>query len=168
MAKAAVKATKTPKPQAAREGAAKAGGRSLVWLQGLMCGALAAFAPGTATLFGILLGPAIVALLLDRAPGRPAARAMLLFGLSGSVFPAMALWNAGNGVDAAFAVATDPHTLAIAWSAAGAGWLLAELLPIAVRLALDSASLARQVRLRAMRNRCAAEWGFENLTDPPQ
>ncbi len=158
MAKAGTAAARKPE---------KAGGRSLVWLQGLLCGLLAACSPGSAVLVGALLAPAIGALLFDRAPGRPTARAMLLCGLSATVYPAMALWNAGNGVETALVLATDSRTAGIAWAACGGGWLLAQVLPIAMRLAIDSVSLARQARLRAMRNRCAAEWGFDNLSEPP-
>ena len=142
------------------------GGRSLVWLQGLLCGGLVACAPATALLLGLLLAPAFVMLAVERRPGRPVARTMLLFGASAAVFPTIALWNAGHSVDAAFALAADPRTLAIAWAAAGGGWLLTELLPVAMRLALASAALARKRRLRALRDRCAAEWGLEATAGP--
>ena len=56
------------------------GGRSLVWVQGLLCGGFAACAPA----------------------------AMLLFGLSASVFPILALWDAGHTVDAAWPSLPNP------------------------------------------------------------
>jgi hypothetical protein len=132
----------------------------MLWLQGLLCGVLAALATPTALVLGILLGPGLLALVLDRAPGRPAARAMLLFGLSATVFPLMALWKAGHTMAAASVLASDPDTLALAWSAAGAGWLLVQIAPHVVRLALEAVALARTRQVRALRARCAEEWGL--------
>jgi hypothetical protein len=132
----------------------------MLWLQGLLCGVLTALATPTALVLGVLLAPGLLALVLDRAPGRPTARAMLLFGLSATVFPLMALWKAGHTMEAASVLAGDPGTLARAWSAAGVAWLLVQLAPLAVRLALESMALSRRHRVRALRARCAAEWGF--------
>src|SRR6185312_14416383 len=97
---------KTPRPVAAADP-----GRSMLWLQGLLCGVLAALATPTALVLGVLLGPGLLALLLDRAPGRPSARAMLVFGLSATVFPLMALWKAGHTMEAASLLASDPGTV---------------------------------------------------------
>jgi hypothetical protein len=156
MAKTVVKAIAgAPRPVASADP-----GRSILWLQGLLCGVLAALATPTALVLGVLLAPGLLSLVLDRAPGRPAARAMLLFGLSATVFPLMALWKAGHTMEVASVLASDPGTLALAWSAAGVGWLLVQLAPLAVRLALESIALSRRRRVRALRARCAAEWGF--------
>jgi len=156
VAKAAAKAAaKAPRPAAQADP-----GRSMLWLQGLLCGVLVALATPTALVLGVLLGPGLLALLLDRAPGRPAARAMLLFGLSATVFPLMALWKAGHTMEAASLLASDPGTVMLAWSAAGAAWLLVQVAPHVVRLALESVALARTNRVRALRARCAEEWGF--------
>ncbi len=140
---------------------AASGGRSLVWLQGLLCGGFAACAPAAALLLSILLAPGLAMLTFERQPGRPVTRAMLLFGLSASVFPTLALWDAGHTVDAAWALAAEPRTLAIAWAAAGGAWLFTELFSVAMRLVLASATLARKRRLRAISDRCAAEWGLD-------
>lgn len=134
----------------------------MVWLQGLLCGGLAACAPATALLLTVLLAPALAMLAFERKPGRPVTRTMFLFGLSATVFPILALWNVGHTVDAAFTLATDPRTLAIAWGAAGGGWLLTEIVPIMMRLVLVSALRVKRQRLHTMRDRCAAEWGLES------
>ena len=52
---------------------------SLIWLQGLLCGALVALAPSLAMLLASFLGPVIAAALFDREPGKPRARAAFLF-----------------------------------------------------------------------------------------
>jgi len=51
----------------------------------------------------------------------------------------------------------------MAWSAAAAGWLLAEITPIAVRAALEGLGIARAARLRAERAKLVETWGLETL-----
>ncbi|MSP02694.1 MAG: hypothetical protein EXR07_16840 [Acetobacteraceae bacterium] len=141
--------------------AARGGGRATVWLSGLACGVLAAIAPGTALVAGCLLAPGIVALKLDREPGRPVARTVLTCGLAGCVQPIITLWNAGQSLDTAFAIVADPGATGVAWSAAAAGWLMTQLIPLGVRAALEATALTRATRLRASRARIAEAWGLE-------
>lgn len=141
-------------------GAAKRGLGASVWLQGLLCGAAVALATPCAVLAGLLLAPGIVALLLEREPGRPAARAALLCGAAVAAAPLVALWQAGQGVGGAITAASDPTLLGASWAAQGAGWLMAMLMPLFVRLALEAHARARMARLRAERARFEAEWGI--------
>jgi len=67
--------------------------RSLAWLQGLVVGALVALATSTALLLAVLLAPAMVAFIFDRAPGRPVARSVALCGMAACVGPELALWG---------------------------------------------------------------------------
>jgi hypothetical protein len=120
-----------------------------------------AIAPGVATAAAGLLAPGLVAIKLDREPGRPVARSVLTCGLAGCVHPVMMLWNVGQSFDSAIAIVTDPTIIGIAWSAAAAGWLLTQLAPLAVRAALEAAALARSTRLRAARSRIAETWGLD-------
>ena len=62
---------------------------------------------------------------------------------------------------AAIAIVTDPATLGIAWSAAAAGWLLTQVIPLIVRAVLEATFLARAARLRAARGRLMEAWGLE-------
>jgi len=133
----------------------------MVWLQGLMCGALATLAPPIALLMGVLLGPALLALLLDRQPGRPKARSVVLFGMAASVEPLRSLWAGGHTTMAAVALLSTLHVVATAWIAAAGGWLLAEAAPVAVRATLEALSMSRTARLKALRARLAAEWGLD-------
>ena len=136
--------------------------RSLVWLQGLLCGVLATCLPPTAITLAILLAPGLVAVACDRSPGRPIARTMLLFGLSATVFPLIALWSAGHTIDTALMLACDPRSLALAWLAASAGWLLTQIAPLLARLALEAAAASRRRRLRLLRDRYSAEWRLDD------
>jgi hypothetical protein len=134
---------------------------SLVWLQGLLCGALAMLAPPTALLMSVLLGPAVLALMFDRQPGKPRARSIALFGMAASVDPLRTLWVSGHSMQVAAALLGNLHVLGMAWAAAAAGWLLAEAAPVAVRATLEALSISRAARLRASRTRLADEWGLD-------
>jgi hypothetical protein len=137
----------------------------MTWLSGLACGVLAAVVPGVALVAFCLLAPALVALWLDREPGRPMARTILLCGLAGCVRPVITLWNVGHGLDTAWTIASDPSAIGPAWAAAAAGWLALQVVPLGVRAALDAAALARIARLRASRTRIAEAWGLEQSHD---
>jgi hypothetical protein len=151
--------------QAKAAGQAAEGNRSVVWLSGLACGALAAIAPGVAVVAAGLLIPGLVALRMDQQPGRPVARTVLTCGLAGCVQPVMSLWNMGQSFNAAIAIVTDPTAIGIAWSLAAGGWLLTELAPLLVRAVLEAAALTRSAKLRAMRVRIAEAWGLDQAPD---
>ena len=158
----ALKPAKTKqRPTRQNKGAIAGNSRSVVWLSGLACGVLAAIAPGIATVAAGLLAPGVVALRLDREPGRPVARTVLTCGLAGCVHPVITLWNIGQSFETAIAIVTDPTTVGIAWSAAAAGWLLTQIAPLAVRVALETVALARSSRLRAARSRIVEAWGLD-------
>lgn len=152
-----------PKPKTARTTAPPPQERqhSLVWLQGLLCGALVTLATPTALLLGVLLAPALVAVVFDHEPGRPRARSIALFGMAASVGSLRTLWMTGHSMAIAAALAGDARVVGIAWAAAAAGWLMAEILPIGVRAVLETLSIARAVRLRADRAKLVEEWGLD-------
>jgi hypothetical protein len=156
-------AKRSPNPAAAGKVAAHPQQHSMVWLQGLLCGAMAMLAPPTALLLGVLLGPAVLALVFDRQPGRPRARSIALFGMAASVDPLRTLWVSGHSMPAAAALLGDLHVVGTAWAAAAAGWLLAEMAPVVVRAMLEALSISRAVRLRAVRTRLAEEWRLASV-----
>jgi hypothetical protein len=130
------------------------------WLLGLACGAAVTLATPSAVMAGLLLAPGLMALVLDREPGRPAARAALMCGAAAAAVPVLGLWQSGLGVAGAVTAASDPEVLAGCWAAQAAGWLVAQLTPLLVRLGLDAAAAATAVRLRAERARYESEWGI--------
>jgi hypothetical protein len=136
---------------------------SLIWLQGLLCGAMATLATPTALLLGVLLGPALLAVVLDHQPGRPRARSIALCGMAAAVSPLQILWTTGHTIATATALLGNLRIVGMAWSAAAAGWLLAEITPIAVRAALEGLGIARAARLRAERAKLVETWGLETL-----
>jgi hypothetical protein len=138
---------------------------SLVWLQGLLCGAMATLATPTALLMGVLLGPALLAILLDHEPGRPRARSIALCSMAAAIDPLRTLWTAGHTIATAMAQLSNLRVVGIAWSAAAVGWLLAEIIPIAVRAALEGVSVARASRLHAERAKLVETWGLDAPQD---
>ena len=134
---------------------------SLVWLQGLGCGAVVALVPAMALLLGALLLPGVLAVVYDRQAGRPVARTVLLCGTATTIAPVLALWSAGNNMDACLALLSDLRVMGTAWSAAAVGWILAELAPVVALVVLEAITQARAAKLRAEREKLMAEWGFE-------
>ena len=135
---------------------------SLIWLQGLLCGAMATLATPTALLLGVLLGPALLAVVLDHQPGRPRARSIALCSMAAAVDPLRTLWT-----DRAQPLPRRPRCWAIAddwdrWSATAAGWLSPDQ-PIAVRAALEELGHCARRPLRAERAKLVETWGLETL-----
>jgi hypothetical protein len=146
------------KPRRGRGSARRPG--STLWLQGLACGALVALATPVAALAALLMVPSLGAFLLEHPASRVAARVALLCGLAAAAAPLAALWQSGQGVSAAVAVASDTGVLSFCWAAQAAGWLLAHLAPLLTRLALEWHATALAARLRGERARYEAEWGI--------
>ncbi len=139
--------------------------RSLVWVQGLICGGLVAWLPATATLGAILLAPGLIAYIADRSPSRAVGRAVCLFGAVMASHSLLALWHAGNSMAASLGMAGDMRRVASAWAIQAAGWLLVELAPVLTRLVLDAKAQARIATLRRQRVVLEDEWNLAPRTD---
>jgi len=113
--------------------------------------------------------PVVIAFAKDGSPGRPSARCAALCAAAASIGPARSAWlggfGRGFGLDAVLSQAADWHVLATAWCAAAAGWLLAELAPLAARAVLEIAAKSRAARLRVERARLCALWGWAESAD---
>jgi hypothetical protein len=138
------------------------------WLQGLACGALLTLATPTALMAGVLLLPAIVVYLTDDGEGRATLRAVLLFGAAGSLRPMLSLWTGGHTVGVSLSLLSDIAVPALAWSAQGAGWLLAQAIPLLMRVALDAQASVEIARIRAERAKLAEAWGLAGGADDAQ
>jgi hypothetical protein len=108
-----------------------------------------------------MLLPGLLAVLYDRQGGRPVARTVLLCGTAATVAPVLALWGAGNTMDGCLGLLGDLRVVGTAWSTAAAGWILAELAPVAATVVLEAVTQTRAARLRAARDKLVSEWGFE-------
>jgi hypothetical protein len=132
------------------------------WLQGLACGALLTFAPAFALLLGVLLAPALVAVLLDRRPGQPVARAVFLAGTAFALAPAWHLFAGGPSLGAALDLLQEPPVLAPAWLAGACGWALCEILPMLLRIAAETRAAARVAALKAEAKALRETWDLES------
>jgi hypothetical protein len=140
---------------------------SLLWLQGLACGALATLATPTFVLAGLLLAPSFFSVLMDQSRGKSTARCVALFGLAATLQPLANLWRAGHTLGAALDMASDAATLAAAWAAQGAAWLLCEVGPLLIVLVMEAVSGAKAARLRAARAAYEDQWGLAPADQDP-
>jgi hypothetical protein len=104
---------------------------------------------------------------LDQDAGRPRARSIALFSMAASVGPLRTLWTSGHSLFTATTLLTDPRVVGTAWSAAAVGWLLTEMMPLAVRALLDALSTARKTRLEAERARLVEAWRLDGSSETP-
>lgn len=124
-----------------------------------------------ATLFGalIFLGalpllclflPALLALVLEREPGRPMTRTLLLFGVAGGWDSIAAFWPSGSLRGSDWAALADVHALVRAWLAQAAGCLLAEALGLGFVLLADRESTRVKAACEAEIAALKAEWSL--------
>lgn len=166
MAKATAKpALKAAAP--ARGGGEAKGGKVLLILAAIV--AVAIVATPTALVFAIGLLPTIVALLIDRDPGRYGAIAVGSLNFCG-VFPsAIDLWQHGHTVQQALDTIANPYDLAIMFGAAGVGWLLYFGLPPLIGALLVQKHEAEIRRIEGRQAALEEEWGpdINNAAPPP-
>lgn len=130
----------------------------IVWLQGMACGAVLMLATSSAVLAVIVLLPSLMAVIADPVPGRPSARAVLLFGLAAASPAFAALWRGNHDVAAALSLASEFTVLARCWSVQAAAWLLTQVLPLLIRLALEANAALQSAQLERLRQAHEAEW----------
>jgi hypothetical protein len=148
---------KAKSPKAGKSG--RGGGPLVLVGIGLGAGILMSYALPTGLLLGLGLLPSLLAYAFDPVPGRPGARAVFFFNLSG-LAPALAeLWRAGQGVSGSLALLADWHTLGLAWGGAALGFLLKAGLPLAAGLSVDAQVRARRAVLDRRRAELMEEWG---------
>lgn len=146
--------------KAAKKTAQQGGsGSSLIWLQGMACGGMAALAPVATAQVLTLLAPGLVFLMLDEQEGKPVARAMLMFGLAAGIEPIRSAWASGSGLG--WDRVIDTQAIMMAWLAAAIGWLLANVLPVLIGLAVDSSHQTRADALRDTRATLVRDWGLD-------
>lgn len=138
--------------------AARAAAGSGLWLSGLACGAVLAFAPALAVLAAALLAPAGIAAVLESHTGRPVTRAMALSGGTFVLAPCWRLVREGLTMTNVLDQLADPLTAGAAWFAGIVGWALCELLPVALQAASDLRVAARVKHLEDTAKSLRASW----------
>jgi hypothetical protein len=107
----------------------------------------------------------LVGFVIDRAPGKPTARAMLLCGAAAAVAPLTSLWRSGHTIDGALHLVSDLALVMTAWGAQAVGWLIGELAPILIRGALEAGVTAQTARLKLERARLQEAWSLGPTTE---
>lgn len=135
--------------------------KSILWVQGLACGALLTFAAPTMLLIAVLFAPAAICLLAEPGPGRGLARAVALACGAASLAPLWHLWLAGGGMDQAIAALSDPRHVLLAWGAGASAWASCQVLPVILRSAWDLREAARARAMEAELGMYRETWDFE-------
>ncbi len=117
-----------------------------------------ALVPGLGVVTVVLLAPAVAGALLDRDPGRPLLRAMMLPASAAALIPLWETWRMGGGLDAGLAVLSDPAALGWPWIAAACGWLAAQAGESMALLLMGLRTRRRRSALEARLAELNAEW----------
>jgi hypothetical protein len=112
------------------ESSAKLGGKGpVLWLQGLACGALLAFAAPTLLMMTVFGAPALACFAADTEPGRGMTRAVAVSCGAGALSPLWHLWMAHDRMEVALASVGDLWSLTLAWGGGACAWALCQILP---------------------------------------
>ncbi len=137
---------------------------SVLWIQGLACGALLTFATPTALLLATLLAPAIACALGEKNTAGSSTRAVSLCCAAAALSPLWHLWMRGDSMEAALDALSDPLTLVIAWGAGACAWALCQVVPVILRTAWDASEATRARIMQAELASTREEW---DLSDKP-
>jgi hypothetical protein len=122
--------------------------------------AVVIFAAPTAVVIAVLLLPSALARAADSTPGHPLTQTVLLFGCAGIVPYLDRLWHVGNHLPEAIGLATDMQVIALCWALQAAGWLLGQVIPLALA-AITRRELARhRMALEQRRAALETEWDW--------
>jgi hypothetical protein len=135
--------------------------RILTLALALAGGGLIALSPDIAVPVAVLLVPGLVAVLIDQSPGSAVARAILLFQGAACATPVTEAWYRCSGIHGCLHTICDPLTVARAWLAGAAAWLLTALLPIGLTLLEDHRLKLHRTRLAATRASLVSDWGLD-------
>jgi len=124
-----------------------------------------ALVPGLGLVVIVLLAPAAVGALLDRDPGRPLLRAMMLPACAAALLPVWQTWRLGAGFGAGMSILSDPATIGWPWVAAAGGWLAAQAGESLAVLLMGLRAARRKSALEARLAELDAEWGDPDRRD---
>jgi hypothetical protein len=151
----------TEKPAAKGSVLSRAGGGLILLAVGLACGSAMAVAPDIAAAALVLQIPGAVALLLDPSPGRAIGKTMLLCQGAASVRPIESIWFQCDHIRVCVAMATQQSNVLTVLLAAAGGFVLAQALPLMLKVLDDARIKIRAEHLAAQRQKLVAEWELE-------
>jgi len=139
----------------------RTGGGMLLLIIGLACGGAIAVAPDIATAIMVLQIPGAAALLLDPSPGRGIGKTMLLCQGAATVHPIVTIWYQCDQIRACVALAPQRTTMLTIILAAAGGFVLAQALPLVLKLLDDARLRIRCERLVMERQQLVGEWELD-------
>lgn len=164
-----------PKASVAQRRARRSRGRrasgTSPWLMLLMGIVVIAFLFALPTVPILLLGmiPTVVAVVVDRSPGKTAAVCVAGLNFAGVAPFIAALWSGPNTLNHSLAIITDIYTWLGMYGAAACGWLLFLALPPVLTSFLRIHEAQRVASLRASQAKLKEEWGVGiKPAAPPQ
>jgi len=134
---------------------------SAMWLQGLACGALLAFAPGMALLLGVLFAPVFASLATDREKGHGVTRSVAIACAAGALSPAWHLWLAENQISAALVLLSDPLSLTLAWGGGACAWSLCQVVPAILQNVWAVREAVRAHKIEAEMKQLRENWHLD-------
>jgi hypothetical protein len=120
-----------------------------------------AVAPDVSAAALVLQIPGAVALLLDPSPGRAIGKTMLLCQGAASVRPIESIWFQCDHIRVCVAMATQQSNVLTVLLAAAGGFVLAQALPLMLKVLDDARIKIRAEHLAAQRQKLVAEWELE-------
>ncbi len=132
-----------------------------IWVQGLACGALLTFAAPTLLMLVVVLAPTGLCLLAEPRSGRGQARAVALGCAATALGPVWRLWMAGDRLDQALTILTEPATLCMAWGAGATAWAMCQITPVAIRVLWDAKEAAKSRALKAELETLRSTWNLD-------
>jgi hypothetical protein len=153
---------KSAKPKTAGKSAkarGKGGGVYIYTLVGLIVVALMMFATPAFVLFMVGIVPAMVAVVVDREPGRNASLAVAATNIAGVAPFVVELLINGPTMARAMSMLTDVFVLAVMYGTAAIGWGLVLGMPKVAAVYINVTNEARIQVLRREQKRLVDEWG---------
>ena len=151
----------TRNPAAKGSALSRAGGGLILLAIGLACGGAIAVAPDVAAAALVLQVPGALAFLLDPSPGRAIGKTMLLCQGAASIRPIVSIWFQCDQIRVCVAMATQRTTVLTVLLAAAAGFVLAQALPLILKVLDDARIKTRGEHLAAERKKLVAEWELD-------
>ncbi len=132
-----------------------------MWLQGVACGALLAFAPAMALLLAVLMAPAMATLAADMEKSRGTTRSVAIACAAGALAPAWHLWLTHDEFGVALALLSDPLTLLLAWGSGACAWSLCQVVPALLQSVWSVREAVRAQRIEAEMKQIRDEWHLD-------
>lgn len=123
--------------------------------------AVLVFATPTFVVVAVGMLPTVAALIVDRGPGKYAARCVGGLNLAGVAPYVALLWQDGHTLHGALAIVSDVFAWLVMYSAAALGWLLYLGMRPLVATFLEIRARQRVAELRAYQEALVREWGKE-------